>query len=113
MAVPVVNIQIEQGTDFSATYSVTAATGLPLNLTNHSITAKMSKHAGVDAGVIGFGVTFGAAPTAGKITISLTNSQTGIITGGRYNYDVLVTNDITSSVTKVIHGQSQVNGTIA
>ena len=50
MAVPVVNIQIEQGTDFTATYSVTAATGLPLNLTNHSITAKMSKHAGADAG---------------------------------------------------------------
>ena len=44
MAVPVVNIQVEQGTDFSATFFVTDANGSDLNLLNHSIDGKMRKH---------------------------------------------------------------------
>ncbi len=52
-------------------------------------------------------------PTDGKIVISLTSGQTGIITSGRYNYDVIITNDITSKKTKVITGQTQVNATVS
>ena len=61
----------------------------------------MSKYEGAQPAA-GFGVTFGATPTEGKITISLDNAASGIITSGRYNYDVLVTSDITGKVTKVI-----------
>ena len=111
MAVPVVNIQIEQGTEFSATYTVTAATGSPLDLTNHSISAKVGKYEGSQG--LGFGVTYGSSPTEGKITISLDNATSGIITAGRYHYDVVVTNDITSKKSKVITGQAHVNGTIS
>ena len=112
MAIPVVNVQVEQGTDFSATFFVTDQNGSDLNLTNHSIAAKMRKHPESE-GFIGFGVTFGATPTEGKIVISLTSGQTGIITSGRYNYDVIITNDITSKKTKVITGQTQVNDTVS
>ena len=112
MAVPVVNIQVEQGSDFSATYNITGSNGTPLDLTNHSLTAKMSKYAGGQPAA-GFGVTFGATPSDGKITISLPCTASGIITSGRYNYDVLVTSDITGKVTKVISGQAQVNATVS
>lgn len=110
MAVPVVNIQIEQGTHFSATYNITGADGNPLDLSNHSISAKMGKYEGSQG--IGFGVTFGGTPSQGKITISLTDAVSGIVTSGRYNYDVLAKNDITGKSTKVISGQAQVNATI-
>ena len=110
MAVPVVNIQIDQGVDFSATYNITGADGNPLDLTNHSLRADMAKYAGAQG--IGFGVTFGGTPTQGKITLTLTSSVTGIITSGRYNYDVLVDSDITGKTSKVVSGQAQVNGTV-
>ncbi len=111
MAVPRVNIEIEAGTDFEATYNVTQSDGTALNLTNHSITAKMRKHHST-YGHVAFGATFGATPTDGEITISLTDVQTGIATVGRYNYDILITNDINGKKEKVISGQALINPTI-
>ena len=66
MAVPRVNIEVEQGTDFEATYNVTQSDGSALNLTNHSLSAKMRKHHS-SAGYVGFGVTFGTTPSDGEI----------------------------------------------
>lgn len=111
MAVPVVNIEIEQGTDFEAQFDITQTDGSALNLTNRSIAAKMRKHH-TSAGSVGFGITFGNNPSNGEITISLTDVQSGIITAGRYNYDVIVTNDVTGKKEKVISGQALVNPTI-
>ena len=82
-----------------------------MNLTNRSLAAKMRKHH-TSAGSIGFGITFGSQPADGEITISLTDAQSGIITAGRYNYDVIVTNDVTGKKEKVITGQALVNPTI-
>jgi len=112
MAVPAVNIQVEQGTDFQAQFNVTNADGSALNLTNKSLSAKMRKWSG-SAGYIGFGATFGAYPTQGIITISLTDVQSGIVTAGRYNYDVIVTNDVSGKKDKVITGQCLVNPTVS
>ena len=111
MAVPVVNIEIEQGTDFETQFDITQTDGSALNLTNRSLSAKMRKHH-TSAGSIGFGITFGSTPADGEITISLTDAQSGIITAGRYNYDVIVTNDVTGKKEKVITGQALVNPTI-
>ena len=44
MSVPVVNIVIEKGTDFEATYNVTNADNSVFSLTNQSATAKIKKH---------------------------------------------------------------------
>tara|TARA_B100000927_G_scaffold46574_1_gene33864 strand:+ start:727 stop:1065 length:339 start_codon:yes stop_codon:yes gene_type:complete len=112
MAVPRVNIQIEAGTDFEATYNVTQSDGSPLDLTNHSISAKMRKHHS-SSGHVAFGATFGGDPTNGEITISLTDAQTGVTTEGRYNYDVIITNDINGKKEKVISGQALLNPTIS
>ena len=60
MAVPVVNIQIEQGADFEATFFVTNSSGSDLNLSNHNLEAKMRKSFESE-GSIGLGVTFGLA----------------------------------------------------
>ena len=45
MAVPSVNIQIEQGATFSSTFDVKKSDQSALNLTGFSFSAKMKKHA--------------------------------------------------------------------
>ena len=110
MAVPSVNIQIEQGADFSSTFDVKKSDNSPLNLTGFSFSAKMRKHAGA-AGSIGFAATHGSSPSKGQLTLSLTNAQTGIITSGRYEYDVTITNVISGVKTKIFTGQALVNPT--
>lgn len=113
MAVPVVNLVIEQGTDFSRTFNLKKSDGSPLDLSNYIFDVKMRKWSG-SAGYISFATTYNATPSQGNLTISLTNSQTGIITSGRYNYDVIIRNSNGSSIkTKVITGQITVNSTIS
>jgi hypothetical protein len=104
MAVPSVNIQIDQGTDFSSTFEISKRDNSPLDLTNYDFSAKMKKHAEA-LGSVGFAATFGGQPAKGNVTISLTAAQTGIITAGRYEYDVLVINRNSNVKTKVITGQ--------
>ena len=110
MAVPSVNIQIEQGANFSSTFDVKKSDQSPLDLTGFSFSAKMRKHA-ASAGSIGFAVTYGSAPADGKVTLSMTNTQTGIITAGRYEYDVLISNNFSGAKTKIFTGQVLVNPT--
>jgi len=113
MAVPTINLVFEQGSDFSKTFSLKKSDGSPLDLTGYNFDAKMRKWSG-SAGHISFATTYNANPSQGKLTLSLNNSQTGIITGGRYNYDILVINTSQNNVkTKVITGQITVNPTVS
>jgi len=113
MAVPAVNLVIEQGADFSRTFNLKKVDGSPLDLTNYNFDAKMRKWSG-SKGYVSFGTTYNADPTQGRLTISLSHSQTGILTSGRYNYDVLVINTaIDNIITKVITGQATVNATVS
>jgi len=78
-----------------------------LDLTLYDFSAKMRKHAAAP-GAIGFAATYGGQPTKGNLTISLTAAQTGVVTAGRYEYDVLVINRNSNVKTKVITGQALV-----
>ena len=104
MAVPSVNIQIDKGTDFSSTVDLNKRDNAPLDLTLYDFQAKMRKHAAAP-GAIGFAATYGGQPAKGNLTISLTSAQTGVITAGRYEYDVMVINRNSNVKTKVITGQ--------
>jgi len=112
MAVPSVNIQIEQGCDFSSTFDVKRSDNTPLNLTGFNFTAKMRKHAAA-AGSIGFGASYGGSPSQGQLTLTLTDTQTGIITAGRYEYDVIIENNFSGVKTKIFTGQAMVNPSVS
>lgn len=112
MAVPVVNIVVEEGTDFQRTYTLKKSDGQPLDLSIYNFDAKMRKWTN-SAGYISFATTYNADPTKGNLTISLTNAQTGIITAGRYNYDIIIENTNNSKKTKVITGQVKVNSSVS
>ena len=112
MAVPAINIVVEQDTDFSRTYALKQSDGSPLDLSVYAIHAKMRKWSG-SAGYVSFATTYNADPTKGQLTISLTNAQSGIITAGRYNYDIIIENSNNNEKTKVITGQVTVNATVS
>ena len=118
MAVPTVNLVIEQGADFARTYSLKKADNTPLDLTHYTFEAHMIKsrssiHRGMAGNVISMGTTFGNTPSNGQLTVSFASSMTsvGILTAGRYDYDIVIKNVNNNKKTKVIQGQALVNGT--
>ncbi len=118
MAVPTVNLVIEQGADFARTYSLKKADNTPLDLTfytfeAHMIKSRSSIHRGMQGNMISMGTTFGNNPAQGQLTVSFASTMTsvGILTAGRYDYDIVIKNTNNNKKTKVIQGQALVNGT--
>ena len=118
MAVPTVNLVIEQGADFARTYSLKKADNTPLDLTfytfeAHMIKSRSSIHRAMANNMISMGTTFGNTPTLGQLTVSFASTETavGILTAGRYDYDIVIKNTNNNKKTKVIQGQALVNGT--
>tara|TARA_B100000614_G_C14520325_1_gene482335 strand:+ start:1190 stop:1528 length:339 start_codon:yes stop_codon:yes gene_type:complete len=102
MAVYTSNLTINTGTTFSQVFTLeNVETNSATDLTGFTAAAQMRKHA--DA--IAF-TNFTAQiinPTAGKIRVGLTTSQTSTLKPGRHVYDVLVT-DTSGEVTRVLEG---------
>lgn len=111
MAAPVVNLSIDQHTDFSATFTIRKSDGSVVDLRGYDIESKLRKWSQA-ANVVSMGTTFGTNGALGKITVSLGSTQTGILTAGRYNYDIVITNQISSLKSKVIQGQVIVSDTM-
>ena len=105
MAVYVVNLIIDQGTDFQQTFDLTASNTQPLNLENYTAIAQMRKHAGSKK-AYAFTVTF-TDRASGQIKLSLTDTITKRIKPGRYVYDILLT-DSNNEKFKVLEGQALV-----
>lgn len=110
MAVPVVNIIVEKGTSFEATYYVTNADDSVYTLANQSATAKIRKHPTASTSK-----SFTTAITVGtgEIKISMGSTVTADLTSGRNYYDVILTHSITGKVTKIFEGMAMVNDTVS
>ena len=88
-----VNLTIYGGTDFSTTFNVKTTSSSAFDLTGYSGAGALSKSIAVGA-TLGATDTFTVGFTSaydGVMEISLTDTETGNITEGRYVYDVLVT----------------------
>ena len=70
-------------------------------------------HRAMENNMISMGTTFGNDPTLGQLTVSFASTMTsvGILTAGRYDYDIVIKNMNNNKKTKVIQGQALVNGT--
>ena len=110
MAVPSVNINIEQGADFASTFTITNSNGSAYNLLNCSATAKLKKH---PEATTSFSFTTSMTISSGKISLSMLNSLTSTIPSGRYFYDILLTNSASGIKTRVIEGMAMVTGGIS
>mgnify|MGYP000026362077 CR=1 FL=1 len=84
------NIYINQGADFSNTVTVLDSAGAALDLTGYTALAQIRKTY-ESTTAVAFATAFNASRTTGKITISLTDTQTQALESGRYVYDLLIT----------------------
>ena len=105
MATAAINITIEQGEDFSATYTVLNPDESVASLANYSVAGTLKKYPGATTG---YSFTTSLNIASGIITISLANSVTKLLTPGRYYYDLFL---ISSGVlrTKAFEGNAIVN----
>lgn len=101
MSVRVVNIQIQQGSNFNANYILEdSITNSITNLTGYSAVAKMAKHPGSS---IKTNFTTTITTLTGVVGIALTSGQTSLLKPGRHVYDVLLT-DSSGVKSRVIEG---------
>jgi hypothetical protein len=99
----IANIYIDQGTDFSVTVDVTDSAGEILELSGYTATAQMRRTYTSSTVAATFDTSI--AELAGQVTISLTDTATAGLEGGRYVYDLNITSG-DGQKTRVIEGQA-------
>ena len=99
----IANLYIDQGTDFSITVDVTDSAGDILDLSNYTASAQIRKTYSSSTVSETFSTT--VSELAGQVTLSLTDTQTSGLEGGRYVYDLNITSN-GGVTTRVIEGQA-------
>ena len=101
------NFSIDQGADFSRTFTVTTDGSTAYDLSGLSLQAQMRKGYDSSSATATFTASLVSA-TDGTYKLTLSNSTTASITAGRYVYDVeLILAD--STIEKVHYGIITVN----
>ena len=109
MAVPEVNITIEQGTDYTQDFIIKNPNQSAFNLAGYTSQAKIRKFPDATASA-SFNV--GITSSLGKVTISMANTITSSLNSGRHYYDIVIVSTATSSITKVFTGMALVNASV-
>tara|TARA_B100000579_G_C22844140_1_gene863384 strand:- start:2715 stop:3062 length:348 start_codon:yes stop_codon:yes gene_type:complete len=105
-AVYVSNLVINTGATFEQTFTLEDSESASLlDLTGYSVKSSMRKHPTSKAKIV-FDATI-PNPTTGVIKVGLTSTASADIKGGRYVYDILVT-DTANTVTRVVEGSVMV-----
>lgn len=110
MSVPAVNLRLEKGTDFEATFTVTQSDGSVLALNNTIASAKIRRH---PTATTSKSFTTSITVAKGEIKITMSAANTATLTSGRNYYDLIITDNITGKVTKVFEGMIMVVDTLA
>jgi hypothetical protein len=110
MAVPAVNLTIERGTDFEATFTVTNSDETPYALNNFSATSKIRKH---PAAAVSKSFQTTITVAKGEIKISMGSTVTADLSPGRNYYDVIITESTSGRITKVFEGSAIVSDTVS
>jgi hypothetical protein len=97
----VVNLSINAGANFSQSFTL-ASDGNLLDLTNYEITAVLRKHP-----LSSTSVSFSTAidnENVGVLRLTMSSILTSQISPGRHVYDVIIRNNNTNEITRVIEG---------
>jgi hypothetical protein len=88
MAARNVNLVLEQGVDFQATFTIRNTNNAPLNLTGYTGISSIRKH---PSSSTSYPLTLSFVDRLnGKIAVSMGYTATDSIEGGRYVYDVVL-----------------------
>jgi len=95
------NIVIDQGTTFSLDINLTNDDGSAKDLANYTVASQMRKSYEATTKT---DFTTAKVDATGKVTISLTATQTSAIKAGRYVYDVEITGTSPVETLRVLEG---------
>ena len=102
-AVFVSNLIVNSGSSFEQTFDLAKADDSgPLDLDNATVTSQFRKHAGSTT-KHDFTTEIDNA-SEGKLSISLSATQSAVPKPGRYVYDIIITKTLSSEVTRVVEG---------
>lgn len=104
------NLTVDQSATFTAEVAVTDSTGAILDLTGYTAEGQIRKTY-TSSTAVAFTATI-EAPSSGNVNIALSASQTGAMKPGRYVYDVEITNDGGTTVTRILEGQVEVTPSV-
>ena len=95
------NLVIDQGTTFSMDLNVTNDDGTAKDLTNYSVAAQIRKTFGATTAV---DFSSRKVNAEGKITLSLTATQTSALKAGRFVYDCEITATSPAETLRIVEG---------
>ena len=110
MAVPSVNITIEQGSDFENIFTVTNPDGSPLDLLGYTSSAKIKKF---PSSTTSSSFSVGIITSAGQVIVSMANTITNQLSPGRYYYDVIITSVPTGKISRIIEGMALITPSVS
>jgi hypothetical protein len=97
-----VNLVVDQGSDFVATLDVQDSIGNALDLAPYNVRGQVRKaYASLQSTNIGCAKT----TNRGEVKLSLTNTQTSALKDGRYVYDIEIVHAELGTVIRVVEGQ--------
>jgi TRAP-type mannitol/chloroaromatic compound transport system substrate-binding protein len=95
-------LTIEQGANLTSIVTVNDAQGDAVNLSTYTASSQLRKsYYSSSANTLSAIVT---GNSNGQITLSMTAANTAVLTPGRYVYDLVITNSVDNSKTRVIEG---------
>lgn len=95
-------LTLEQGANLTSVVTVNDAQGDAVNLTTYSAASQLRKsYYSSSANTLTATITGNAN---GEITLTMTAANTALLTPGRYVYDLVITNSVDNSKTRVIEG---------
>lgn len=108
-------ITIDQGSDVSIELHVINSDGAARDITNHEFAAKLKKNYNSDSDDTTDFTTAVSNAAAGIVTLSLTNTQSGLLKAGRYVYDVEMTyydSDEAATIERILEGKITVTPSV-
>ena len=98
----IANLTMDQGATFSTVITVYQNDSI-LDLSGYSAAAQIRKSYSSSSST-SFTTAIDSDTTTGKITLSLTSTQTAALEEGRYVYDLEILQTSSSTITRVIEG---------
>lgn len=80
------NLYLDQGVTFATEITISDDSGQPVDLTNATLASQIRKSF-TSTVAFPFTVAISGDPTMGQVILSLTATQTGLMSAGRYVYD--------------------------
>jgi len=109
MSTHAINLTIEQGEDFFATFSILDPDETQASLNSYTVYSSLRKHFSSSTA---YNFTTSLDESQGTITISMSREVTATLAPGRYYYDVFVISPeiVGNTRKKVVEGNAIVNG---